>query len=172
MKKILILGSSGAGKSTAAQKLGMITGLPVIHLDSLYWQPNWGRTEREGWQKKVKELCSLPEWIMDGNFSSTLDYRLSQADTVIILYYPKIINLFGIIKRRITSTRADKLNNCKEKIDWKFLKYVWTFNQIIMPQILEKLKLSNDKKVFIIKNRKQLKKFLAEQKNYGHNPSH
>jgi len=165
MEKVLVLGSSGAGKSTAAKELGEITGLPVVHLDSIYWQPNWVRTEKEAWQNKVKEICTMPKWIIDGNFESTLDYRLNQADTIIVLYYPRTTCLLGIFKRRMTHVRPDHLNSCKEKIDWEFFRYVWTFNRIMIPKILGKLKKLDNKKIFIIKNKKQLKKFFNDIKN-------
>lgn len=160
MQKILVIGSCGAGKSTASQKISEITGVPIIHLDSHYWLPNWTRPSKEDWMKKVKKLCAQPKWVMDGNYKSTLDYRMSQADTIIFLHYPKFSCLHGIFKRRFKQDRVDKLDNCPEKIDLEFIRYVWTYNQKQAPDVLEKIKKYPEKNIHILYNRQELKKLL------------
>ncbi|MBW4425057.1 MAG: hypothetical protein KME50_11545 [Nostoc desertorum CM1-VF14] len=78
MKKILIIGSGGAGKSTLARELGTILGLEVIHLDTWYWNPGWVETPKAKWQSIIQSLTLRECWIMDGNYSntSTFVYRL------------------------------------------------------------------------------------------------
>ncbi|MHC0064340.1 hypothetical protein ACWATR_15805 [Nostoc sp. UIC 10890] len=89
MKKILIIGSGGAGKSTLARELGTILGLEVIHLDVWYWNPGWVETPKTKWQSIIQDLTLRESWIMDGNYSGTLDIRLSVADTVFFVkFYP------------------------------------------------------------------------------------
>ena len=67
-KRILILGCGGAGKSTLARRLGAATGLPVVHLDGLYWQPGWVAMERAAWRRTVENEIAKDAWIIDGNF--------------------------------------------------------------------------------------------------------
>ncbi|MCK5133485.1 MAG: hypothetical protein KAR40_15200 [Candidatus Sabulitectum sp.] len=87
MRRILVLGSGGAGKTTFAKQLAEKTGLPVIHLDSHFWNSGWVETPRDQWIPMVIELSERPEWIMDGNYSGTIDIRMKYADTVIFLDY-------------------------------------------------------------------------------------
>jgi hypothetical protein len=82
MRRALVIGISGAGKSTFSKRLAEATRLPLIHLDREFWQPGWNVTLREPWRAKVKQLAQRESWIMDGNFDSSLDLRLPRADTV------------------------------------------------------------------------------------------
>ena len=75
MRKILVIGSGGAGKSTFAKRLGTHLKIKVIHLDALYWKPGWVETPKAEWLKRVEELLKEGSWIMDGNYSGTLDAR-------------------------------------------------------------------------------------------------
>lgn len=164
MKKVLIIGSCGAGKSTAAETLSKIIQLPVIHLDAHYWKPGWVNSEKNEWLEKVRKLCAAPEWIMDGNYTSTMDYRMEQADTIIFLYYPRWTCLKGIFKRLIESCRPDHIEGCEEKIDWEFFCYVWTFNKSRAPEILKKLGGLKNKKVYVVHNRVELKELFSKIK--------
>ena len=87
MKKILVIGCCGAGKSTFSKKLHKILKLPLIHLDTYYHKPNWEEPEKEDWKKIVSSLAHRKEWIMDGNFSDTFDIRIPRSDTIIYLDY-------------------------------------------------------------------------------------
>src|SRR5688572_30960534 len=75
MKRILVIGSGGAGKSTFARRLGKILSIEVIHLDSIYWRPGWIETPKQEWKKRVEHLIAGDSWIMDGNYSGTLQLR-------------------------------------------------------------------------------------------------
>src|SRR3982751_1716212 len=99
MKKILVIGSGGAGKSTFAQRLGAILKLEVIHLDSLYWSSGWVEMPKDEWRTMVDELLKKDSWIMDGNYGGTLDIRLEAADTVVFLDISRLICLWRILKR-------------------------------------------------------------------------
>jgi adenylate kinase family enzyme len=83
MRRVLVIGISGAGKSTFSQALATKTGLPLIHLDKEFWRPGWVQTPRQEWRARVSELAARERWIMDGNYDSSLDLRLPRADTVL-----------------------------------------------------------------------------------------
>ena len=87
MKRVLILGPGAAGKSTLATKLGEITGLPVVELDQLFWQPDLRATSRERWRTIQRELVEQENWILDGDLGpyDAVEIRLQAADTVILL---------------------------------------------------------------------------------------
>ncbi len=85
LKRILVIGSGGSGKTTFARRLAERTKLPLIHLDALYWRPGWDPTPDEEWRAKVAELVNTPAWIMDGNYGGTLNIRLAACDAVVFL---------------------------------------------------------------------------------------
>ena len=89
MKRVLIVGSPGAGKSTFAKALAARTGLPLVHLDDLYWDKGWQQVERELWLSRLSDALAGERWILDGNFSGTLLRRAYRADTVIFLKPPR-----------------------------------------------------------------------------------
>ena len=98
-KRILILGCGGAGKSTLARRLGAATGLPVVHLDGLYWQPGWVAMERAAWRRTVENEIAKDAWIIDGNFGSSLELRLSRAQAAVYLDYSRAVCLAGVLRR-------------------------------------------------------------------------
>ncbi|MEO4052564.1 adenylate kinase [Solibacillus sp. CAU 1738] len=163
-KRILIIGSSGAGKSTLARILHQQLGLPLVHLDQLYWQPGWVATEKPVFREKMLVELEKPEWIMDGNFDSTLGLRAQYADLIILLNYPKYISFTRAMKRyliHIGHTREDMTPGCQEQMDWEFAKWIWTYNTKALPPILQFLSTVQIDSV-IINHPKQLKKWLKD----------
>lgn len=88
MQRVMIVGCPGAGKTTVAKRLAVVTGLPLVHLDFHYWQSGWVRTESDVWAEKVETFAAQPRWIIDGNYGGTLEPRIARADTVIHLDFP------------------------------------------------------------------------------------
>jgi adenylate kinase family enzyme len=152
MKKILIIGSGGAGKSTLAARLGEATGIEVVHLDRLHWKPNWTGTPKDEWREIVRQQLEKNEWIIDGNFGGTMEMRLRACDTVIFLDFPRRVCLYRAVKRALTyynKTRPDMGEGCNEKLDFEFLHWVWTFPTRAKPQIEERLKRFEGEKTII-----------------------
>jgi adenylate kinase family enzyme len=140
MKRVLVIGSSGAGKSTFATKLGMITNLPVIHLDKEFWQPGWIESPKDEWRIKVGQLIRADEWIMDGTYDNSLDIRLPRADTVFFLDYPRRRCLWRSLKRiasNLGNVRVDMGRGCPEKVDFSFFKWIWNYRRNRYPKIYE-----------------------------------
>lgn len=164
MKRILILGCCGAGKSTFARALHKKTGLDLIHLDQLYWKPNWTETEPEEWATIIKDVVKKPSWIMDGNYGGTLDIRTAEADTIVYLDYSTVKCLFRVCKRIIKhhgKTRPDMTDGCPERFDLEFLHYVAVFNFVKRKGILRRMKeVETEKQCFIFKNDADASQFL------------
>jgi adenylate kinase family enzyme len=164
MKKVMILGCCGAGKSTLARQLHQKIGLPLIHLDKEYWHPNWVETDAETWQKKVQELAKNTAWIMDGNYGGTVDIRLQAADTIIYLDHSRWLCLYRVLKRIVLNygqSRPDINEDCKERFDWEFIKYVYHFYDVKRPKTLAQIsKFSTSKQVFILNSDKAVQTFL------------
>ena len=165
-KRIIVIGSCGAGKSTFSKKLQKILKLPLIHLDTYYHKPNWEEPEKEDWEKTVKRLANQKEWIMDGNFSDSFDIRIPRSDTIIYLDYSSIRCCLRVLKRNITyygRKRSDMAEGCKEGFDLAFLKFVLTFNRKNRTNIYNRLeKAKNIKNVIVLRNDKQVSAFLFQ----------
>ena len=99
MKKVLVIGSSGAGKSTFSRRLSDLTGIEIIHLDKLHWKPNWTEPSKEEWKATLEKAMRGETWIMDGNYSNTLDIRIPACDTVIFLETPPAVCVYRVLKR-------------------------------------------------------------------------
>jgi adenylate kinase family enzyme len=154
MKRIIVIGCSGSGKSTFSRQLGEKIGSNVYHLDAYYWNPDWKATDPETFDSIVTGLTAEDEWIIDGNYSRTLDLRLKRSDTVILFDFPRSICLYRALKRRFQyhgRTRPDMGEGCPEKIDFAFLRWIWQFRKRNRPKLLAKLeqvRLSQDVIVF------------------------
>ncbi|MBT3789935.1 MAG: hypothetical protein HN725_09080 [Alphaproteobacteria bacterium] len=143
MKRVLVVGNAGAGKSSFSLKLSAGTELPVIHLDQHFFFPGWKSPDMANWAAIVDELITEPIWIMDGNYHSTLIARLERADTVVFLDMPRMLCIWRVIVRTLRlqgRNRADVAPECPERFDWMFLKYVWNFRNAHRPQLMETLR--------------------------------
>ncbi len=168
MERVIIIGCGGAGKSTLARQLGECLGLPVVHLDKLFWQENWTHLPKEAFDAVHADAVQEPRWIIDGNFGRTMESRLERCDTVIYLDYPRWQCMLGVCKRIITTygrTRPDMGHGCTERIDWAFLKWVWNFNRDHRQRIYTLLAGASHAKVMILRNRKEGRQFLEDINN-------
>jgi adenylate kinase family enzyme len=165
MKKVLVIGSGGAGKSTFARELGTLLDIDVIHLDALYWHPGWVETPRTEWRKVIEGLVRRDAWIIDGNYSNTLDFRLEACDTVIFLDMARFICLWRVLARAILyrgRVRPDMAEGCRERLDLEFICWVWGYKRRTRPQIIEILRQSaQSKQVIWLRSRAEVKRFLT-----------
>ena len=165
MKRIMVIGCCGSGKSTFSKALHEKLQLPLIHLDQHYWKPNWIETEPETWITIVKELAQKEQWIIDGNYGGTMDVRLSRADTIIYLDISTTKALYRILIRTFIhygKTRRDMPANCPERFSWQFIHYVANFNRTRRDKIFQKLKaLPKKKNIQILKSNKDIDLFLS-----------
>ncbi len=167
MNKIAVIGSGGSGKSTFSRKLGNILNLPVYHLDTVYWNPGWIEKAKDKLESVVRELADNDQWIIDGNYRSTMDIRLNSADTIIFLNMSTLLCTYRIIKRRFIfkgKKRPDMTEGCEEKLDLEFVKWVLKFNKNERPKILEKLKNYEDKKIIVLNNLREVDELLKNLK--------
>ena len=167
MRRILIIGSGGAGKSTLAIELGHMLDLPVIHLDAINWQPGWKAMPKEEWEQVVEELVDRDSWVMDGNYAGTMEMRLQAADTVIYLAFSKLVCLYRMLKRvyrHYGQTRPDLGDGCPEQLpDWQFIRWIWRFPKTKAPRIMEMIRTyEDDKATVILRSPREVRDFLTK----------
>jgi adenylate kinase family enzyme len=165
-KRIMIVGSGGAGKTTLAIKLGEITGLPVVHLDRHNWKPGWVSTPEDEWKEIVTRLVAADEWIIDGNYGGTLGIRVRRSDTIIFFDFNRIVSLWGAVKRFLFQrgrSRPDMTEGCPERLDLAFLRWIWNYNRTSRPKVLRAIERApKHVRVITLRNRRDVREFLAE----------
>ncbi len=165
-RRIMIIGSGGAGKSTLARQLGERLGLPVIHLDREHWQPGWVEPPRAEWEARVAELVAGERWIIDGNYGGTVGLRLAAADTVIFLDFPRVLCVWRVVQRFLAyrgRSRPDMTPGCPEQLDAEFLRWIWhVFPRKTRPTILNLLtEHGAGKSIHILRTPRQVAALLA-----------
>jgi adenylate kinase family enzyme len=125
MKKVIIIGCPGSGKSTFAKALQKAAGLPLYHLDQLYWKKDRTTVEKNVFLQRLEQLLEQDRWIIDGNYASTMELRMKECDTVIFLDYPLEVCLQGIRERR-SKPRSD-IPWIEREPDEEFIKFIQNF---------------------------------------------
>ena len=160
MKRIAILGRCGSGKSTLARRMGERLGVPVTHLDALWWRPGWVESDFESFRIRVAEAATGERWVIEGNYSRTFDLRLPRADAVIFLDPPRWLCLWRVVVRSATllgRTRPDMAEGCPERFDLDFLLYVWRWDRDTRPRLWSALRDTIDPQtVLVLKTRREI----------------
>ena len=163
MRRVVIVGPGGAGKTTLADELGRRTGLPVVHLDRHFWHPGWVETPRAEWRAAQQELFSGHEWIADGNYGATLDERLPRADTVLFCDFRAWRTLPRVI-RRVRRGRGTDVQavGCPERWDVKFLWWVVRYRRRSRPQVERAIaELASGADVYVLRTPRAVADFLT-----------
>lgn len=160
MKKIIVIGCPGSGKSTFSRALSEKTGISVYHLDMMYWNENKTTVEKSVFLDRLSSVLSFDEWIVDGNFSSTMELRIAACDTVIFLDLPVDVCIEGI-RERLGKPRSD-MPWIETEEDAEFIEFVRSFESQVRPTIIKLLEKYSDKMIVIFKTRQQMNDWLQE----------
>ena len=162
MKKVIVIGCPGSGKSTVSRALHNKTGIPLYHLDMMYWNADKTTVEKSVFLERLSAVLEKDEWIIDVNYSSTMELRMAACDTVIFLDYPLDVCLDGIRKRR-GKPRSD-MPWIETEEDSEFIEFIKNYNEQQKPKVLELLEKYGDKNIVIFKSREQADAFLNGEK--------
>lgn len=163
MRKSMICGCGGSGKSALSSKLDDHFGLPVTLLDMEYYDEQWNALDDETFAQRQRELVADDDWIIDGNYSGTMSIRLTAADTVIFLDIHPLICLFGILQRRFQHRGDDELSRHRRgRITWGFVKYILGFRKTMCPRVEGLISEHATGHVVRLRSRRAVRRYLAE----------
>lgn len=161
MNKAIIIGCPGSGKTTFAEKLQKCTGLPLYYLDAIWHKPDKTHIPREEFDERIKEIFSTPEWIIDGNYSRTIEMRMQECDTVFLFDLPTEACIQGATDR-IGKERYD-MPWLETELDPEFEVFIREFPETTLPKIYSLIeKHKEDKTVVIFKSREDADEYIRK----------
>lgn len=164
MKKILVIGCPGSGKSTFARKLRDVTGLPLYYLDMIYHNPDKTTVSQEAFDMRLKEILKTDSWIIDGNYNRTLKKRIKKCDTVYLLDFPLETCLTGV-ESRIGKTRED-MPWVETEFDEEFREWIIGFAKDKLPYIYKILKrYRRRRRIIVFKSREDVDNYISTLQN-------
>ena len=168
-KKIIVIGCPGSGKSVFSGELHKITGLPLYHMDMLYWNEDKTPVPKDVFHQRLRHAMASEKWIIAGNYGSTMQLRLEKCDTVFFLDYPLDICLAGV-RERAGKPRSDMpWTEDPEHEDEEFISFIKSYNSKSRPVITELLGKYPNKNIVIFKQRSDADEFLSALKKRKEN---
>lgn len=162
MKKVIIIGCCGSGKSTFARYLHACTGIPLYHLDQLNWNVDKTTVEKTVFLERVRDVIQKDSWIIDGNYGSSIEIRMQACDTVFFLDYPVDICIQGIYDR-VGKVRTD-MPWIEDEVDEDLIEFVKNYEKEDRPEILNLLSKYKEKDIHIFHTREDAKTYLDSLK--------
>lgn len=161
MKKVIVIGCPGSGKTTFAEKLNKLTGLPLYYLDAIWHKPDKTHIPREEFDRRISEIFATPEWIIDGNYNRTIETRLQQCDTVFLFDLPVEVCIQGATDR-LGKGRYD-LPWIEKELDPEFETFIRDFSKTSLPKIYELLEKYKSKvQITVFKSREEADNYIKE----------
>ena len=159
MQKVIIIGCPGSGKTTFAERLHQITGLPLYYLDAIWHKPDKTHISRADFDRAVSEIFHMPQWIIDGNYNRTIEMRLRQCDTVFLFDLPTEVCIQGA---------TDRLGKARYDLPWieneltpSFKQSIEDFSRNSLPGIYELMeKYCKGRQVIVFKSREDADAYL------------
>ena len=161
MKRILVTGNIGSGKTTLCKKLSSMLGIPAYHFDQVAWQASWKRPTPEERETKTRQLLEKTEWVIDGVSKELMEC----ADTIVFLDFPRVVCAWRTLKRNIQcrfQTRPEMPANCPDYKHLPFItRIIWCFPRKQNPWILEAMdRMRYQKRVVHIQNNAERQVFI------------
>ena len=159
MKKIIIIGCPGSGKSTFAKELQKKFNIPLHHLDLIWNKPDKTTITRDEFDKELSKIFNTEKWIIDGNYQRTLEKRIKECDTIFLLDYSLDVCLSGATSR--VGKKREDMPWIEENLNEEFKQKILNFSKEKLPEIYKLIdKYRENKKIIVFKNREESSKYL------------
>ena len=162
--KILVIGYSSSGKSTFSKRLGNVYNIPVLHIDKIFFAPNWVERDKKQVEKEIKAFIKNESWIIDGLYRNLAKERFELADQIFIFDFNRFKCLYGAIVRRVkfhNQIRDSIADGCKERLNLSFIWWIlFGGRKKESKELLKTIKTIYEKKVIVFKNRRQASHYL------------
>jgi adenylate kinase family enzyme len=146
-------------------------GLPLVHLDRMYWRPGWVATPKGEWRATVEAALAAESWVMDGNYSGTMDLRIRAADTIVFLDLPRLLCLWRIVRRQVqfrNRERPDMTPGCPERLTGQFVAWVWNYPRRQRVEVLRRLEaVAAEKTIVILGSQRAVEQFIGDLPGSG-----
>ena len=161
MNRIMVIGCPGSGKSRLSIALHQRTGIPLYHLDMMYWNADRTTVDKAEFRRRLREVLETDEWIIDGNYGSTMEMRLQACDTVIFLDYPVEVCLDGVRARRGKPRPDMPWIEGENEEDPEFIDFIRRYREESRPRVLELLRQYRDREIHVFLDRSAADELLA-----------
>jgi adenylate kinase family enzyme len=164
VQRVVVLGPGGAGKTQLAHAISHRTGLPVVHLDPIFWREGWTPAPRDDARRALDAAIEGDRWILDGNFLDTGDDRFQRADAVVFLDLPRLTCLWRILKRLVRDRgreRPDLPLGSHEGFDLPFLRWTWRYPREERPRVLGILAQLDNATAHRLRSRGDVRRFVG-----------
>ena len=148
MQKVIVIGCPGSGKSTFSRKLHDMMGIPLFHLDMLNWDADKTPVAKSIFYERLSHVMEHREWIIDGNYGSTMELRMQKCDTVIFLDYPLEICLSGIEVRKGKPRPDMPWVEATDVQDAELIEFVKNYRVQSRPLVMDLLNKYSDRDIY------------------------
>lgn len=136
MRRVVVIGSGGAGKTHVARTVSAKLGLPLVYLDAVYYDADWNPMSPAVFEATQERWCEAEAWVIDGNHVTTLPIRLARADTVVVMDVPTVAALWGVVSRQFRHGPGQHRDGVYNRLNWEVLRYVATYRTRMRPRVL------------------------------------
>jgi adenylate kinase family enzyme len=167
VKRIVVTGPAGAGKSRLARELGRLLGIPVRHLDTMFWRPGWVATPPDEWEAVQRRELAADSWIVDAQFDDMLPDWVHAADTVVFVDASPLRCLWRVSRRRLNRTASVGIPGGTEpgpgyRALLKFLRNQWRYRRKVRGELLAELARERDgRRVVLLRRGSDAAAFLS-----------
>lgn len=180
-RRVMVIGSPGAGKTEFGALLAERLGLPCVDLDDEHWGPGWAKPPDDVWRARVQELSAPPVWLLAGNFGGTIELRARAADLVINMSLPPWLCVWRLLLRSVKILLGRQVwrlpRACRQGPDWEplrdypeFLLFTLRFRRRSLPRAMARLRAAGVERIVDLRSGAQVRRLTAEIQT-GDDPS-
>ncbi len=162
--KILVIGYSSSGKSTFSKRLSKIYQLPVLHIDRIFFAPNWVQRDKAVVEVEIRAFMDQDGWIIDGLYRHLATERFDHANQIFIFDFNRFKCLYGALHRRVkyhNQNRDSIAIGCKERLNPSFIWWILFGGRTKKSkQLIRTVKAKYKDKVIVFKSRRQTNAYL------------